>query len=51
VLTGSARNLHTWSKYSGLDPEMTFFAQGSIGTDQAEFPPLTTLVFTIRANY
>jgi TonB-linked SusC/RagA family outer membrane protein len=50
VITASGRNLRTWSPYTGLDPEM-MFVTGSFGVDQAEYPPLTSLVFTIRANY
>jgi hypothetical protein len=51
TFTASARNLHTWTNYSGLDPEMTFVSGSNFGVDQAEFPPLTSLVFTFRANY
>jgi TonB-linked SusC/RagA family outer membrane protein len=55
VLTVSGRNLHTWSPYTGLDPEMMFVSGSTpgsnFGVDQAEYPPLTSFVFTIRANY
>jgi TonB-linked SusC/RagA family outer membrane protein len=55
VLTASGRNLHTWSKYTGLDPEMMFVSGSNpgsnFGVDQAEYPPLTSFVFTIRASY
>jgi TonB-linked SusC/RagA family outer membrane protein len=54
-LTASGRNLHTWSKYTGLDPEMQFISGSTpgsnFGVDQAEYPPLASFVFTIRANY
>lgn len=55
VMTASGRNLHTWSPYTGLDPEMMFVSGSTpgsnFGVDQAEYPPLASFVFTIRANY
>ncbi|MEO7082962.1 MAG: SusC/RagA family TonB-linked outer membrane protein [Gemmatimonadaceae bacterium] len=55
TLTASGRNLHTWSPYTGLDPEMQFLSGANpgsnFGVDQAEYPPLASFVFTIRANY
>jgi hypothetical protein len=55
ILTASGRNLHTWSPYTGLDPEMQFISGANVGSnfgvDQAEYPPLASFVFTIRANY
>ncbi len=55
TVTASGRNLHTWSPYTGLDPEMLFLSGANVGSnfgvDQAEYPPLASFVFTIRANY
>jgi TonB-dependent starch-binding outer membrane protein SusC len=55
VLTASGRNLHTWSPYTGLDPEMMFLSGANpgsnFGVDQAEYPPLTSFVFTVKVNY
>jgi TonB-linked SusC/RagA family outer membrane protein len=55
ALTASGRNLHTWSPYTGLDPEMQFLSGANVGSnfgvDQAEYPPLASFVFTIRASY
>jgi TonB-linked SusC/RagA family outer membrane protein len=46
----AARNLHTWMKYTGLDPEAQFLGGGN-NVDQAELPQLTQFVFTFRLNY
>ena len=46
-LTASARNLHTWTPYTGLDPESQFLSGGNFGVDQAEYPQLATFVFTL----
>ena len=32
VLTLAGRNLHTWTKYSGLDPELNAAAQSNFST-------------------
>jgi hypothetical protein len=49
--TISGRNLHSWTPYTGLDPEMQFISGSNFGVDQAEYPQLATFVFTLRANY
>ena len=46
----AARNLKTWTKYTGLDPEAQFLGGGN-NVDQAELPQLTQFVFTLRVNY
>ena len=46
----AARNLHTWTNYTGLDPEAQFLGGGN-NVDQAELPQLTQFVFTFRLNY
>jgi TonB-linked SusC/RagA family outer membrane protein len=51
TLTASGRNLHLWSPYTGLDPESQFLSGGNFGIDQAEYPQLTSFVFTARVNY
>jgi hypothetical protein len=50
-MTASGRNLHTWTPYTGLDPESQFLSGGNFGVDQAEYPQLATFVFTLRLNY
>jgi hypothetical protein len=48
-LTASARNLHWWTKYTGLDPENQLGGTGDL--DQAEYPQLAALIFTLRLTY
>jgi len=50
-MTASGRNLHTWTPYTGLDPESQFLSGSNFGVDQAEYPQLATFVFTLRLNY
>jgi TonB-linked SusC/RagA family outer membrane protein len=49
--TLSARNLHTWTPYTGLDPESEFVSGTPVNVDQAHMPQLTSLVLTIRLSY
>ena len=49
--TLSARNLHTWTPYTGLDPESMFLSGNNFYLDQAELPQLTSMVLTLRLNY
>lgn len=50
-ITGSARNLHTWTPYSGLDPESQFVAGAPAAVDQAELPQLFTYTLTFHLSY
>ena len=50
TLNLAARNLKTWTKYTGLDPENSFLGS-SFGVDQAELPQLTSFIFTAHLNY
>ena len=47
----SARNLHTWTSYTGLDPESRFVSNNGPGIDQAELPQLAQFVVTVRLGY
>lgn len=49
-LTLSARNLKTWTKYRGLDPEANVNNAGAtaVAQDQASTPPLRSLTATIN---
>ena len=50
--TFSARNLHTWTPYTGLDPESQFVGTGSpLNVDQSTLPQLMTMVLTVRLSY
>ncbi len=50
-LTGSARNLGMWTRYTGIDPESQFVNSSPASVDQAELPQLLTYVFTLRLSY
>ncbi|HEY9230063.1 MAG TPA: hypothetical protein VIP11_25650, partial [Gemmatimonadaceae bacterium] len=48
----SGRNLNTWTKYTGLDPENSLGGQnGSIALDQSEYPQLASFQFNLRVSY
>jgi TonB-linked SusC/RagA family outer membrane protein len=53
TLTG--RNLHMWTKYTGLDPENSVNADGgmsrNLATDQTEYPQLATVLLGVRLGY
>ena len=50
-LTG--RNLYTWTKYSGLDPEVSNFSNQQVGriVDVTPFPPSRSYFFSVNANF
>ncbi|MGH7443957.1 MAG: TonB-dependent receptor domain-containing protein, partial [Longimicrobiales bacterium] len=47
----AARNLHTWTDYTGLDPENQFLEGGNIGLEQSNLPQLSTFVTTFRVSF
>ncbi|MDQ6888087.1 MAG: SusC/RagA family TonB-linked outer membrane protein [Gemmatimonadota bacterium] len=47
----AARNLHTWTPYTGLDPESQFLSGSPIFVDQAELPQLASVVWTLRFGF
>jgi TonB-linked SusC/RagA family outer membrane protein len=47
----AARNLHTWTNYTGLDPENQFLSGGNIGLEQDNLPQLMSFVTTIRLSF
>ena len=51
----SARNLGTLTRYTGVDPENSLSAtngsSANIGTDQTEYPQLTSFVIAVRLSY
>jgi outer membrane receptor protein involved in Fe transport len=52
-LVFTARNLHKWTKYSGIDPESDSDA-GSVGNNQTDFqamPPPTYFIFRLNLNF
>jgi TonB-linked SusC/RagA family outer membrane protein len=52
-LTLAGRNLYTWTKYRGIDPESNInnSATSTSTLDQAVTPPLRSFVATVRVNW
>jgi hypothetical protein len=50
-ITASARNLKTWSPYSGIDPESEFVAGAPTAVDQAHLPQLLNYSLTFHLSY
>jgi hypothetical protein len=50
-VTGSARNIHTWTNYSGIDPESQFVAGTPTQVDQAHLPQLLNFALTFHLSY
>ena len=55
AVTVTGRNLHMWTKYTGLDPENSVNTDGglsrNLATDQTEFPQLATILVGLRLGY
>jgi outer membrane receptor protein involved in Fe transport len=53
ALTVAGRNLHTWTKYRGIDPESNINNAATTATtlDQAVTPPLRSFVATVRVTW
>jgi TonB-linked SusC/RagA family outer membrane protein len=55
ALTLTGRNLHMWTKYTGLDPENSVNTEGgmsrNLATDQTEFPQLATVLLGLRLGF
>jgi TonB-linked SusC/RagA family outer membrane protein len=49
----SGRNLWTWTKYGGYDPEVSNFSDQNIGRfqDVTPYPPSRSFFFTIKADF
>jgi len=49
----SGRNLMTWTKYEGLDPEVSNFGNQNVARNQdvAPFPPSRSFFFTVNVNF
>jgi TonB-linked SusC/RagA family outer membrane protein len=54
-LSAALRNVHTWTKYTGPDPEDFFISggpgNGSTFTDQSMLPQLMSFVFTAHLSF
>lgn len=47
----AARNLHTWTDYTGLDPEAVFMAGGASYLEQSQLPQLLQFIATFNVNF
>ncbi len=49
----SGRNLYTWTKYTGADPEVSNFGNQQISRfiDLAPFPPSRSFFFTVDVGF
>jgi hypothetical protein len=49
----SGRNLKTWTKYTGLDPEVSNFGNVSVGRiqDVTPYPPSRSYFFSIATDF
>ena len=49
----SGRNLHTWTKYTGLDPEVSNFSNQAVGRiqDVTPYPPWKSFFFSIITTF
>ena len=48
----AAQNLHTWTKYSGMDPEVSIYSSVlTPGVDYSAYPRSSTIVFGVNASF
>jgi TonB-linked SusC/RagA family outer membrane protein len=50
-LTLSGRNLHTWTKWGGVDPEAFFVVERFLRTEQAQVPPLRQFLVSMNLTF
>jgi len=51
ALTVSARNLQTWTKWTGVDPEAFFVVEQFARTEQAQVPPLRQILVSMNFTF
>lgn len=51
TLTVSGRNLHTWTKWKGVDPESFFTVEQFARLEQAQVPPLQQVLFSLNFTF
>ena len=52
TLTGSARNLKTWTDYTGLDPELNVFGAANVASsDFLTVPQARRFLLTLDLSY
>ena len=47
----AGRNLHTWTKYTGLDPEGAVLSHHNLQEEDNTVPPLTQLITTFKLTF
>lgn len=49
----TGQNIHTWTKYTGFDPEVNAFSgtPGVIGIDYGTYPQVRTFIFGIKTTF
>jgi TonB-linked SusC/RagA family outer membrane protein len=47
----AARNLYTWTNYTGLDPENMFLSGGNVGLEQDNLPQLMSFIATFNVSF
>ena len=50
-LTLSGHNLHTWTRYSGFDPEGAVLSHRNLTEDDQTIPPLRSVQLTLRMSF
>lgn len=50
-ITMAGRNLHTWTNYTGLDPEGRFMSRAFGGVEQNNLPQLASFVTSINVSF
>ena len=51
TLTLSGRNLHTWTGWTGVDPESFFTVEQFARTEQAQVPPLRQVLVSLNLTF
>lgn len=51
TLTLSGRNLHTWTGWTGVDPESFFTVEQFARTEQAQVPPLRQMLVSLNLTF
>jgi len=47
----AARNIYTWTNYTGLDPENQFLSGANVGLEQDNLPQLMSFVVTFNVSF
>jgi TonB-linked SusC/RagA family outer membrane protein len=51
LVSAAGRNLHMWTKYTGIDPENSLGGVTGLALDQSEYPQLALFLFSVRVSY